>query len=317
MNMTRCLTATLALLLIAPSIPAQDQKAKRAERGEPPVLEGAQVETYKTIGDVKLNIYIYNPAGHQATDNRPAIVFFFGGGWYTGSPKQFEQHCKYFASRGMVAMTADYRVFSRHQTAAIACVKDGKSAIRWVRANARRLGVDPNHVAAGGGSAGGHVAACLGVIKGLDEEGEDTAISSAPNAMALFNPALALAPVEGRVPFGGDVKPSLKVRMGIEPIRLSPFHNVHKGAPPAIVFHGKADTMVPYWTAEVFTKAMKEAGNRCELAGSDGQQHGFFNFGRGDGKSFIETVRKADEFLATLGFLKGKPTIQEFAKGLK
>ena len=317
MKTTTWIANTLAFTLAAASLPAADKKAQRRSADLPPTLEGAKVETYKTIGDVKLSIYIYTPPNHQASDRRPAIVFFFGGGWRSGSPKQFEQQCKYFASRGMVAMTADYRVSSRHQTKAIACVKDGKSAIRWVRANAARLGVDPQRIAAGGGSAGGHVAACTGVLKGLEEEGEDVTVSSAPNAMVLFNPALALAPVEGHAPLGGDNMDGLKDRMGIEPEKLSPCHNVSKGAPPTLVIHGKADTTVPYWTAEAFAKAMKEAGNRCELAGYDGQQHGFFNFGRGDGKHFIETVRRADQFLASLGYLKGEPTIDKFAAGLK
>src|SRR6266699_1228799 len=82
---------------------AQDQKGARAY---PPKLPGAEVETYKTIGDAKLNLYVYYPLGHKATDKRAAIVFFFGGGWTNGSPGQFEQHCKHLASRGMVAMTA-------------------------------------------------------------------------------------------------------------------------------------------------------------------------------------------------------------------
>ena len=86
---------------------------------------------------------------------------------------------------------------SRNQVKAVSCVADAKSAIRYVRQNAARLGVDPNRLAAGGGSAGGHLAACTGVIQGFDEAGEDTSISSVPNALALFNPAVALAPVDG------------------------------------------------------------------------------------------------------------------------
>jgi acetyl esterase/lipase len=310
------ITATLGLALFAAMTPAQERKAPRADSNESLRFDGARVETYKTIGDVKLNIHIFEPAGHRAADKRPAIVFFFGGGWRSGSPRQFEQQCRYLASRGMVAMTADYRVLSRHGTPAIKCVLDGKSAIRWARANAKRLGVNPDRIAAGGGSAGGHVAACTGVITGLDEPGEDTAVSSVPNAMVLFNPALVLAPVEGRAPLGGGNMDGLKERMGIEPQKLSPYHNVRKGAPPALVIHGKADSTVPYWTAEIFAEAMTKAGNRCELAGYEGQQHGFFNFGRGDNKHFIETARAMDQFLVSVKFLQGKPTIDEFAKSL-
>src|SRR5436190_14367525 len=170
---------------------AQEQKGFRAY---PPKLDEAAIETYKTVGDTKLNLWVYYPPGHKASDKRAAIVFFFGGGWTGGSPQQFEQHCKHLASRGMVAMTADYRVASRNQVKAVSCVADAKSAIRFVRKEAGRLGIDPNRIATGGGSAGGHIAACTGVVSGFDESSEDAAISSVPNALALFNPVVVLAP---------------------------------------------------------------------------------------------------------------------------
>jgi acetyl esterase/lipase len=271
-------------------------------------MEGAAVEVYKTIGDVKLNIYIFNPPRHAAGAPKPAIVFFFGGGWRSGTPGQFEQQCRYLASRGMVAMTADYRVASRHNVKAVDCVRDAKSAIRWVRQNAARLGVDPKRIAAGGGSAGGHLAAAAGTIPDLDEPGENLSISSRPNALVLFNPALVLAPAPGR-PLSRAAA-DMRERAGIEPERVSPFHHVSRGAPPAIIFHGKADTTVPYATAELFAKKMTEMGNRCELVGFDGEAHGFFNYGRGGNKAYLETLIKADEFLASLGYLKGPPTVR-------
>lgn len=300
-------------------LPAQGAARPRAKGGGlpyPPQLPGAKAEVYKTIGDVKLSLFIFTPPGHKTDDSRPAIVFFFGGGWTSGSPGQFLHQCEYLASRGMVAIAADYRVASRHQVKAVECVKDAKSAIRWVRANAKRLGMDPARIAAGGGSAGGHLAACTGTLEGFDDKAEDTSVSAVPNAMVLFNPALVLAPLGG--PSDGRSRSLLDSdRCGIEPEKISPCHHVRAGAPPAIVFHGKADTTVPYATAEAFEAAMKRAGNRCELAGFEGQPHGFFNFGRGENKLFVETVRKMDQFLVSLGWLKGEPTIEAFAKALK
>ena len=162
----------VAILLSGVVLAASAQEAKGSRR-YPPDLPGAKIETYKTVGDVKLNLYLFIPEGHQASDKRPAIVFFFGGGWTNGSPAQFEPHCLHFASRGMVAVAADYRVKSRHGVTPVECVADAKSAVRWLRANAAKLGVDPARIAAGGGSAGGHVATCTGVIEGLDEKSED------------------------------------------------------------------------------------------------------------------------------------------------
>jgi acetyl esterase/lipase len=288
-------------VLAASSARAQEQKGIRAY---PPRLQGAEIETYKTVGDTKLNLYVYYPPGHKPTDSRAAIVFFFGGGWTGGSPGQFEQHCKHLASRGMVAITADYRVASRHQVKAVSCVADAKSAIRFVRKEAGRLGVDPNRIVAAGGSAGGHIAACTGVLQGFDETGEDTSISSVPNAMALFNPAVVLAEADGLSGVNQERVAALKERMGVEPKSLSPFHNVKKGAPTTILFHGRADTTVPFATAEMFAKAMRDAGNKCTLVGYDGQAHGFFNYGRGGNEYYEKTTAALDEFLVGLGYIK-------------
>ena len=298
---------------VAPITSTAPATKKGKAVGYPPQFSGAQTVTYKTVGETKLALYVFNPEGHKATDSRAAIVFFFGGGWTSGSPGQFEQQCRYFASRGMVAITTDYRVASRHQVKAAQCVADAKSAIRFVRAHAKDLGVDPKRIAAGGGSAGGHIAGCTGTLAGLDEAGEDATVSSVPDAMVLFNPALTLAPVDGN-DFGGFGSKLPAEKLGAEPVAISPTHNVKAGVPPTIVFHGKADSTVPFSTVEVFAAAMKKAGNRCEVAGFEGQQHGFFNFGKGDNSMFRETVKQADKFLASLGWLSGEPTVEKFFK---
>ncbi|MCA9163547.1 MAG: alpha/beta hydrolase [Planctomycetales bacterium] len=296
--------ATVGLLLVSAQAAQAQNRQSRADRAYPPQLDGATVETYKTVGDVKLNVYIFNPENHKPTDRRPAIVFFFGGGWTSGTPKQFEQQCKHLASRGMVAMTADYRVASRHQTKAIDCVRDGKSAVRWLRANAERLGVDPNKIVAGGGSAGGHVAACTGLVADLNEAEEAKGISSRPNAMVLFNPALILAPYDGMKPFDNERLASLRQRVGDDPRVISPIHHIAADAPPTLILHGKGDTTVPYKTAELFCEAMHSAGNRCDLVGYEDQPHGFFNYGRGDNSNYEKTVAAMDQFLESLGYLK-------------
>jgi len=297
--MTRSILVSAAAL-IAGWASAQESKQKNA--AYPPSFPEAKIEVYKTVGDLKLNLYIFNPADHKATDKRPAIVFFFGGGWTNGNPRQFEQQCRHLASRGMVAITADYRVASRHQVKAVSCVADAKSAIRYVRKEAARLGIDPDKIAAGGGSAGGHIAACTGTIEGFDEAGEDTSISSVPNAMVLFNPALVLAPVEG-IELDRGRAGTLGDRMGVEPQKLSPYHHVRKGAPPTLILHGKADSTVPYATAEAFAKSMTAAGNQCELVGYEGQRHGFFNHGRGDGEHYTKALAAMDDFLIQHGLL--------------
>lgn len=283
-------------MVAAGTLPAWAEDAKRSDPAT--MLKDAAVEVYKTMGEVRLHIYLFTPEGHKATDRRPAIVFFSGGGWLRQSPTQFAPHCCYLASRGMVAMAAEYRVKNPHGTTPRECVQDGKSAIRWVRANAARLGIDPNRLAAGGGSAGGHVAAAAGTLDGLNEPGEDTSISSRPNALVLFNPVFDNGP-DG---FGYDrVKDYYR--------EISPLDNIKPGAPPTIAFFGTADALVPVATARKYKAKMEAAGSRCDLCLYEGQPHAFFNYKNNGGKYYRQTLREADKFLASLGYLTGEPTI--------
>jgi acetyl esterase/lipase len=200
----------------------------------------------------------------------------------------------------MVAVVADYRVKSRQDAKPADCVADAKACVRWVRANANRLGIDPGRIAVGGGSAGGHLAAATATLPGLDTATDDKAISCRPDALVLYNPGTVMAPFPGLElkGFGAGLN---KAKFGCEPTEISPIHHVKKGLPPTIIFHGKADTTVPYATVEKFTEVMKAAGNRCELVGFDGQPHGFFNKAK-----YPETLEATDAFLVSLGYLPAK-----------
>lgn len=270
----------------------------------PPHMPEARVETYKSVEGTDLKIWIFEPEGHKASDSRPAIVFFFGGGWRSGTPGQFRHQAKHLAARGMVAMAADYRVLNRQGVKGHKCVQDAKSAIRWARANAKRLGIDPNRLAAGGGSAGGHLAASTATLPDHDDPSGDKSISPKPDALALFNPGMVLASVPGKFELDKEQIASRAERAGVEPESISPYHHVKSGFPPAIIFHGKADTTVLYRTAELFTEKVKSVGSRCELVGYEGEIHGFFNYGRGDGSAYTDTVRRMDEFFVSLGWLE-------------
>jgi len=250
-----------------------------------------RVEVYKTIGEESLRMHIFDETPDSATD-RPAIVFFFGGGWVGGNPKQFFPHCRYLAERGMVAMSAEYRVKNTHKTTPFDCVIDGKSAVRWVRSNASRLKIDLKRVAAGGGSAGGHVAAATATVPGLDENANST-VSPVPNALVLFNPVYDNSP-DG---YGYD-------RVKDRYFEISPMHNIQEGMAPAIVFLGTKDKLIPVATGEQFKRRMFEVGARSELILFDEQGHGFFNHGRSENRFYNETVAHMDRFLTSLGFLE-------------
>ena len=283
------------------------QSESFAQNNYPPTIDGAKETVYKETDGVVLKLWIFNPVKHKAGDKKPAIVFFFGGGWNSGSPSQFVPQCEYLAARGMVSIVADYRVFNRNQVRANKCVSDAKSAIRWVREHAGELGVDPNRIAAGGGSAGGHLAAATATLPMFDEENENASISSIPNALALFNPALVLAPADGLSQEQNERFEGLEKRFGASPESMSPYHHVVKGLPPTIIFHGTNDTTVPYKTAEMFAIKMREQGNRCVFIGYEGEPHGFFNSGKKNNAPFIDTVNKLDAFFVSLGYLEAPP----------
>ncbi len=292
--------ARYAIALLLPAAIAGQQS------NYPPNMPEARAETYKSVEGTDLKVWIFEPEGHDASDKRPAIVFFFGGGWRNGTPSQFHRQAKHLASRGMVAMNADYRVLNRQGVKAYRCVEDAKAAVRWARKNAGRLGIDPDRIAAGGGSAGGHLAAATATLPGHDDPAGDASISPRPNALALFNPAVVLASAPGKYEIDPQRAADRRERMGTEPESMSPYHHIRAGLPPTIVFHGKADTTVPYKTVEIYAEKAKAAGNRCELVGYDDQAHGFFNYGRGDGSAYADTVRRMDEFFVSLGWLNKK-----------
>jgi len=279
--------------------------------GYPPELPQATKVVYKTVDNIELSAWVYHPDSTEFSGPRPAIVFFFGGGWKGGSPSQFQNQCRYLSKRGMVAITADYRVLSRHQASPIDCVADAKSAIRWVRSNAKKLNIDPDKIVAAGGSAGGHTACCTGVIPGQDEPSEDLTVSSVPNAMALFNPAVMVAPLEGSDLLTEEKLKSITDRIPGDASLISPIHHVRKELPPTIIFHGTEDTAVPFETVELFTKLMQEQGNRCELKAFPGEPHGFFNprfrtaeTKQREFKTFFQTMQQLDEFLVSLNYLQ-------------
>ncbi len=270
-------------------------------------------EVFKRVDKVELKMHIYNPEGHEAGQKRPVIVFFFGGGWRGGSSAQFKPHAAYFASRGMVTMTAEYRVWSRHQARIVDCIEDARSAIRWVRANADTLGIDPERIVASGGSAGGHLAACTATISEFDRKEEHKKFSAEPNAIILFNPALSLKP-EHFDQNAKQIERDFLPRAGAPPEAVSPVFHLDKKTPPTLILHGTGDTVVPFAQAKAFAKRMKMLDRPCKLVGYDGQPHGFFNYQKEPKTYFIQTVKEADAFLRDLKYLRGEDQVESFVK---
>jgi acetyl esterase/lipase len=243
---------------------------------------------YKQIGATKLKMLVYKPSNFSKAKNRPAIVFFPGGGWFFSKITQFEIFAQHCASKGMVAVLADYRVKSRHQTTPVESLKDAKSAVRYLRQNAAVLGIDPHKIAVSGGSAGGHLAAACYTNLTINETSDDLTISPEPNALVLFNPVIDNS-AEG---YGYD-------RIKEYFPEFSPVHNIRKGFPPTIFFVGTKDNLIPVKTAELFKQKIELVGSRCELFLYKDQAHGFFN----QPVFHTDILSKVDAFLQSIGYM--------------
>lgn len=254
----------------------------------------SKVETYKTVGDRELKIHLHFPPDWKSGDRRPAIIFFFGGGWNSGSVGQFNFQADYLAGRGMVAARADYRVKSRDGVMPDKCVEDARSAVRWMRKNSKRLGIDPEKLIASGGSAGGHLAACTMIAESVEADGDDLSISTIPQAMVLFNPVLSFEN-EQMIKRLGDNKHLAR--------KISPTAHLDKKSPPALILFGTSDRLKVF--GDDYWKKAEEIGARADKYLAEGQPHGFFN--RSPWRE--RTLIAADKFLASLGFLEGEPTV--------
>jgi len=261
------------------------------------VEKNKKVNAYKTTAnadgsEVILNLHIFNPADHQAGDKRPAVIFFFGGGWSGGKPEQFFPQAKHLSQKGMVAISAEYRVAGRNKTDPKFCLQDANSAIRYLRKNAASLGIDPDKIVSAGGSAGGHLAAMVGTEGELfNDPQDDLNISAKPQLSVQFNPVIDTS-AEG---YGHN-------RVSKYWEDFSPMLRLSKDTPPSLVMFGDNDELIPLSTIERYKLKAQEVESNVKVIIYPGKGHGFFN----RGNSYTETVAEMDKFLTAHGFLNAE-----------
>lgn len=257
-------------------------------------LQARSVEVvYKTVDSLQMKLYIDYPDDMKASEKRPAIVFYFGGGWIAGDIAHFKPQADHFVKKGLITVRVNYRVQGRHKVSPFVCLSDAKSAIRYIRKNADSLCIKSDSIVASGGSAGGHLAAAIASIDGFNDATDDLSVSCKPNLLVLFNPVLDNGP-EG---YGYDrVKKHYK--------EFSPYYNIKEGLPPTIIFLGTNDNLIPVETMEKYRDNMLELGNVCDLYLYENQQHGFFNHGRNNNVYYYDTLNKMESFLNRFGYIK-------------
>ena len=221
------------------------------------------VHVYATHGDLELTAHVFAP--EKRAEARSAIVILHGGGWTIGEPSWGYGPARRFAELGMLAIAGQYRLSGSKNPGVtpLEAMADTRALFRWVRANSKELGIDPDRVAAYGWSAGAHLIACAAIWTDVDE-GEE--LSCAPDAMILSSPAVSLH-------HDGWMKRILGDRA--EVADLSPDRHVRPGMPPTLILQGRSDTVTPLAGTQRFHDAMLAAHNESELIVYDGVGHLF------------------------------------------
>jgi acetyl esterase/lipase len=265
----------------------------------------APVVIYKTTPEAKLKLHFARPESERFPGLRPCVVFFHGGAWRSGDPKQFMAYAQKLAEVGVIGISAQYRLMRDGDDLPLRAVQDARSVMRYLRAKAAQLGCDAQRIGAGGGSSGGHLAAMAAVANApavagkpaaasmLDDPSDDLSISPRPQALFLMNPPLNLERYDRPVP--------------VEQRRqLSPTLLMDATLPPTWIFHGTADKVVPFSQAAEFRDRARSLGaGEVTLQAFPGRIHGFFNAKRG-GADFDATVTGIVNGLKKLGWVSDK-----------
>jgi acetyl esterase len=254
-----------------------------------------KVMVYKTVQGQAQEMEVYFPQDHNAVKTKvPGVLLFHGGGWSNGDLAQFRHACDYFAKRGLVAATANYRMHTKAEADQLpagisrkrVCITDARSAIRWMKSHADEWGMDPQRLIVGGGSAGGHLAVLSSMKSGLDDPQDDVTIDTTAVAWLLFNPAFTLDDKDGDPHV--DVFPHLRPKL-----------------PPAIFFFGTKDHWMP--ASEVLVTKLGAHANQASMWIAVDQGHSFWF----KNPWYDLTLAECDRFLVGLGLLQGTgPAVQ-------
>jgi acetyl esterase/lipase len=186
----------------------------------------------------------------------PGLIFVHGGSWKSGSRKHYGNYCRHFAEKGYVAATIEYRLSG--EAPFPAAIQDVNCAIRWMRANAGKLGVDPNKIGLVGGSAGGHLVMLAAYAPNdpeLEGTGGNDGVSSRVQAVVdIYGPVrLGSRPDRpaaqvNRARSSDPVAQFMGGKSTVEAPKLyakaSPITHLSKDAPPTLILHGTVDELV-------------------------------------------------------------------------
>ncbi len=247
--------------------------------------------------DIKMDVF---RSAEKPDKLRPAVILVHGGAWSAGDKSECHPFAEYLAKQGYVSFCIGYRLVNDTGNRWPAQLDDVQRAIRWIRANSAKYGVDPDRIGAIGGSAGGHIVACLGTSDTRDNSDPELAkYSSRPTCVVMMcGPTDLTEDLSKKVKQGEWCNEQIRRLLGDKPDSVpevaraaSPLFHVDSKAVPTLIVQGENDDIVPVDHAERFAEALKKAGVEYKLFVHKGG-HGF-----DDGDDFANFVKGNDVFL--------------------
>ena len=268
-------------IVAAPEAPLHSVLAPLAEQ-----LEPDEKVAYKTVkmSDGKLrplHLHIFHPPDAPRNGRLPVMLAIHGGGWTGGNAQGFYPLAQHFSRQGMLGVSLEYRLRRANGPTVFDCVRDARSAVRYLRRHADALKIDPDRIVAMGGSAGGHLALSTALFNEVNDPQDDTTVSPTPNALLLWYPVIdTSAKGYGQNKIGDRWK------------ELSPVDRVRAKMPPTLIFHGTGDAVTPYPGAKKFFDASQQLGNQIQLITHPGGRHGYIIFAPQEFRTAIEEMER-------------------------
>lgn len=241
-----------------------------------PGIDGIVEQTgivYGKGGDTELMLDLYSP--EDLTGPVPGIVFIHGGGWRSGKRQDYALYTSRFAKHGYVVATITYRL--KEAGYFPNCVEDAKCAVRWMRANAAEINVDPDRIAVIGGSAGGHLSMMVGYssdVPELEGTGGHTGVSSAVQAVIdIYGPADFTMPENRDHPLLTNFLQGTYEEIPETFVRASPITYLDASDPPTLIIHGTIDSLVPVEQSDRLAEQLQALGTTYWYDRIDGWPH--------------------------------------------
>jgi acetyl esterase/lipase len=255
--------------------------------------------TYATRESLPLKLDLYFPSDRGTAEAPlPLIIWFHGGGWILGSRKDIEKIVIDQLDRGFAVASVSYTLAETSDGTKthwpVQC-HEANAAVRFLRANAASLGLDPESFIAWGMSAGAHMAAMVGVTTGKPDLegtlGDQTGVSSRVQAIVTYYPPTDFASVprdfDGTLDYYDEASPVTKLlgatldKASTEAELASVVQHVQSDSPPFFIVHGERDPIVPASQSRLLARRLRETGVPHTLNINETYTHGDFGFNKG------------------------------------